>query len=109
MFGSSQEFEWHHLKLGRRRPPPPHTTRFPSPETMKKGFAVGWVNDGDLLVARFGYRLKSDHWKVDNAIHSTRWVLRRGGVLRLKSIPHREPSNDHWLDNAWLSMRNHAG
>ena len=54
----------------------PHTMRFPSPVPMKEGFAVGWAKEGEALVARFGYRLKSGHEKVDAALPVRGWFCR---------------------------------
>ena len=51
----------------------PHTISFPFPVTMKEGFAVGWARGNEVLVAPFGYGLKSGHWKVDARIHRLAW------------------------------------
>ena len=66
----------------------PHAISFPSLVTMKKGFAVGWRREGEVLVARFGYRLNSGHWKVEVGIHRPGWVLQRAGVLPQNAIRH---------------------
>ena len=39
---------------------------------------MGWARENGVLVARFGYGLKSGHWKVDASIHRLRGVLRLG-------------------------------
>ena len=43
--------------------------RLSCPVTMKVGFAVASAKEGEVLVARFGYHLKSGHWKLEAAIH----------------------------------------
>ena len=63
--------------------------------------------EGEILVARFGYRLKSGHWKVDTAIDCA-GVLRRADVLPLDAIRRWGTNNYDWPDNAWLCMHNHA-
>ena len=87
----------------------PDTISFPCPVRMKAGFAVGWPKEGEVLVARFGYRLKSGHWEVDAAIHRPGAILQRASVLPLNAFRHWGLRDDDGLDNAWLCMCNHAG
>ena len=52
---------------------------------------MGWARENEILVARFRYRLKSSHWKVDAAIHRPRGgggggVLQQASVLPLNAI-----------------------
>ena len=70
---------------------------------------MGWARENGILVARFGYRLKSGGWKVDAPIHPPGGgVLQRAGVLALNAMRDWGPRNDDSLDNAWLCMHNHA-
>ena len=87
----------------------PHTIRFPCRVTMQECFAVGWAQKNEVLLARFGYCLKSGHWKVDAAIHRQGVLLQRVGVLPLNAIRRLGACNNGWLDNAGLCKRNHAG
>ena len=87
----------------------PHTIGFPCRALMKSGYALGRVRENKVLVACFGYHLKSGHWKVDGAIHCPGGVLQRAGVFPLNVSRHSGPLDDNWLDNAWLCMHNHAG